>query len=404
MKRILLMIIAVLILLSATAFADSGEMRGVWFSYQDYKSNLFALNESDYRLKADEICKNIADDGFNTIIFHARAFSDAFYDSTIFPYSRFVCGEAGVSPGYDPFTIMCETARRRGLDIHAWINPYRIGAPTNVTHSSVPLVWREQYGDERVCEYNGGLYFNPASADARDYIIKGVCEIVSKYDIDGIHFDDYFYPTADESFDKSSYTASGSKDDLASWRLENVNTLIRDTYKAIKSINPDVLFGISPNADIEKNYSTLFADVKTWCTEEGYADYITPQIYFGFTNSVLPFNETANRWIDLCTYPDLYIGMAPYKSGLEDKWAGEGKTEWIDNTDILARQLRYLRNRDNCDGVMMFSYSSLWGDNVTDNAKAELEGIKKVFESKATNQISFMDMLKAIFKYMFIFN
>lgn len=404
MKRLTVLIISIFILLTFNAGAKETEMRGVWFSYQDYKSNLHALNEADYKLKADEICKNIAEGGFNTIIFHARAFSDAFYSSKLFPYSRFVCGEAGVSPGYDPLKIMCEVAHTRGLKIHAWINPYRIGTPQNVTTDSVPVIWKEQYGDERVCEYNGSLYYNPASSEARAYIIEGVKEIVSNYDIDGIHFDDYFYPTADESFDKSSYMASGSTQSINEWRLENVNVLIKDTYKVIKEINPDVLFGISPNADIEKNYSTLFADVKRWCTEEGYADYVTPQIYFGFENSVLPFKETADKWLALCTYPDLYIGLAPYKSGFEDKWAGEGKAEWTENSDILSRQIDYLRGRNHFGGVMMFSYSSFWGENVTENAKAELEGVKRIFDRKATGRMSFMDMIKSILKYMFIFN
>lgn len=404
MKRLIVLIIAIFILLTATSSAEKSEMRGVWFSYQDYKSNLYALSEADYKSKADEICSNIAEDGFNTIIFHVRPFSDAFYNSSLFPYSRFVCGEAGVSTGYDPLKIMCEVAHSRGLAIHAWINPYRIGDISNVTPTSTPVVWREQYGNERVCDYNGALYYNPASAEARAYIIEGVLEIVSNYDVDGIHFDDYFYPTADENFDKASYLASGSTYSISQWRLENVNALIRGTYKAIKDTNSDVLFGISPSADIEKNYSSLFADVKRWCTEEGYADYVAPQIYFGFLNSALPFKETADKWLDLCIHPDLYIGLAPYKSGFDDKWAGNGKTEWRDSSDILSRQIKYLNGKSNCQGVIMFSYSSLWGDDITENAKAELKEIRRIFRSKATNQISFMDMIKTILKYMFIFN
>ncbi len=408
MKRsVICLIIIVSLLLPCISFAETTEMRAVWFSYQDYKSNLFALSENDFRARADEICKNISEAGMNTIIFHVRAFSDAFYDSAYFQYSKYVQGEAGVSPGYDPLKLMCEAVAKHGLSIHAWINPYRIGAPTNVTESSVAHSWKSLYSNDRISEYNGSWYYNPASPYVREYIINGVREIVKNYDVDGIHFDDYFYPTADEDFDKTSYEMSGSALSLNEWRLENVNTLIKDTYSAIKEINPNVVFGISPNADIEKNYESLFADVKKWGSQSGYADYITPQIYFGFENSTLPFEQTADRWCELCTEPDLYIGIAAYKSGLEDKWAGDGKNEWIERSDICSRQIAYLRNKENYKGFMLFSYSSLFSESATPSAKAELEKITSLLkESQTTPQpvISFMDMIKTILKYIFIFN
>lgn len=386
---------------SFSVCAEADEMRGVWFSYEDFSSQLAGLSESEYAKKADEICSAIASNGFNTIIFHVRAFSDAFYNSSYFGYSKYVCGTAGVAPGYDPLKNMCKAARDNGLSLHAWINPYRIGSPSNVTQSSVAYAWKNQYGSERVCEVNGLWYYNPSSQEVRDYIVEGVRELVSGYDIDGIHFDDYFYPTADESFDSASYLASGSSLSLFQWRIENINLQIKQTYDNIKEINPNVVFGVSPNANIEKDYSEYFADVRLWATEKGYVDYIAPQIYFGYTNSSMPFIRVLNQWSNLCTVPKLYIGLAPYKAGKEDKWAGSGKNEWIEHNDICARQISDMRAFSNVGGFMLFCYSPIFGAGATEGAKAELKNIRSVVVPglyKSSVSEHFINMLKALFK------
>lgn len=401
MKKLLSLTLILSILFTVISVtANEQEMRAVWFSYEDYAAQLGSLSKTEFEIKADEICKNIKSAGLNTIIFHVRAFSDAFYNSSYFQYSKYVCGQAGIAPDYDPLSLMCAIAHNNGLDIHAWINPYRIGNPNNVTVSSVAYAWKNTYGDERVCDVNGLWYYTPASKDVIEYIVEGVREIVKGYDIDGIHFDDYFYPTADESFDKASYDASGTTLTLNEWRIENINLLIKKTYDSIKEINPNVLFGISPNADIDKNYSQYFADVKKWATEKGYADYLTPQIYFGYENSTMPFTAVLDEWNNLCTIPELYIGIAMYKSGKEDKWAGEGKTEWINNSNICVRQIADIRNHPNAKGFMLFCYTPAWGDGATENAKAELDSIKALLinTTESTNVLdAFIDMLKALF-------
>jgi len=401
MKKLLSLILILSILFAAIPVtANQKEMRAVWFSYEDYATQLGSLSKTEFEIKADEICKNIKSAGLNTIIFHVRAFSDAFYNSSYFQYSKYVCGQAGNSPDYDPLSLMCAIAHNNGLDIHAWINPYRIGNPNNVTESSIAYAWKNTYGEERVCDVNGLWYYNPASKDVIEYIVEGVREIIKGYDIDGIHFDDYFYPTADESFDKASYDTSGTTLTLNEWRIENINLLIKKTYDSIKEINPNVLFGISPNADIDKNYSQYFADVKKWATEKGYVDYLTPQIYFGYENSTMPFTAVLEKWHNLCTATDLYIGIAVYKSGKEDKWAGAGKAEWINNSNICVRQIADIRTRPNAKGFMLFCYNPIWGDGATENAKAELDSIKTLLMSntESTNVLdAFINMLKALF-------
>lgn len=400
MKRVIsILLLVVLILSSVPVLAENSSMRAVWFSYEDYASNLAGLNEDEFREKADFICKNIKDSGFNTLIFHVRAFSDAFYNSSYFQYSRYVTSVAGVSPGYDPLSIMCKAAEENGISLHAWINPYRIGSPKNITESSVAYFWKSAYGDERVCDVNGLWYYNPASGEVMEYIIEGVREIVQNYNIDGIHFDDYFYPTADENFDIEFYEKAGTSLTLNQWRIQNVNLLIKKTYDAIKEINPDVSFGISPNADIEKNYSQYFADVNTWCSEKGYVDYIVPQIYFGYNNSTMPFDKVLERWSSICTSPELYIGIATYKSGKEDKWAGDGKYEWIENTDICLRQIKDIEKNSKAKGFMVFCYSPVFSESANESAKAELENIKAHLKSEPKSEIftSFIAMIKALF-------
>ncbi len=400
MKRLLSVVLMICLLTSAlyvTAEEGERELRAVWFSYEDYSAQLAGLTQREFEAKADAICENIKSSGLNTLIFHVRAFSDAFYDSDLFGYSRYVCGEAGVSPEYDPLALMCEIAHKNGLDIHAWINPYRIGAPENVTPDSVAHLWRQQYGDERVCEHEGAWYYNPADEHVRQYIIQGVREVVEGYPVDGIHFDDYFYPTAGESFDAAAYAASATTLTLNQWRLENVDLLILQTYDSIKEINPDVLFGVSPNADIEKNMTQYFANVEKWGSCEGYVDYLAPQIYFGYENSTMPFDKVLYRWVDLCTVPDLYIGLAAYKAGKEDKWAGEGRLEWVNGSGIIATQIADVRENPDCDGFMLFCYSPFYSDT----SSAEHTAVKALLTGSEPEQLSpldaFIDLLKAIF-------
>ena len=212
------------------------------------------------------------------------------------------------------------------------------------------------------------IFFNPASDDVKKIVIKGVEEIVKNYDIDGIHFDDYFYPTTDESIDENeflSYKESGGKLLLDDWRRENVSDLIKKVYSTVKKIKPQVVFGVSPASNIEKNYNTLYADVEKWVTEDGYIDYICPQIYFGFKNVYQPFMQTVKKWKKLCenTSTTLYIGLPLYKSGEVDDYASteddEAKNEFVNNSNIIARQIRYIEKIESIKGYFVFSYSYL---------------------------------------------
>ena len=207
-----------------------------------------------------------------------------------------------------------------------------------------------------------------------------MANIVENYDVDGIHFDDYFYPTTDLTFDAATYQASGSSLTQADWRRENVNKLVHDVYAAVKEANPDCLFGISPQGNVDINYNGQFADVRTWVSEPGYVDYICPQIYYGYRNGTAPYAETVALWDSMIKVDTikLYVGIAAYKVGTVDTWAGEGKNEWIDTTDILARMVKTARKAEHYGGIVIYSYESLFGD-VSEQMKIERNNLKKVF-------------------------
>ena len=352
------------------------ELRGVWITYDELSIIGSKNPKKDFEAKIEEMFTNIASLGFNTVFVHVRPFCDAFYKSSIFPWSIYLSGKQGQNPGFDPLQIMVEKAHAKNLKIHAWINPYRISLVTDtakLSENNPARVWLEEDVYTRRILTPTGLYFNPASEDARKLIVSGVKEIVQNYMVDGIHFDDYFYPQADAFIDEAeykAYTKKGGEMTLKEWRKNNVNLLIKDVYSAIKSIKPDVLFGISPAGNLELNENTLFADVKSWGSIKGYVDYLCPQLYFGFENKICPFEKTADAWYELVSDGsiELYAGLAAYKCG--DQKEGE----WAENDDILSRQISYTRKIGKYKGFVMFSYSSLFpksetGKNITKELK-----------------------------------
>ena len=227
-------------------------------------------------------------------------------------------------------------------------------------------------------------YLNPAYDDVIKLIADGVAEIVSNYDVDGVHIDDYFYPTTDKSFDEQAFNASGYSS-LSDFRFANCDKLVSSIYSAIKNVNNTMLFSVSPQGNISNDYQVLYADVKKWCSEKGYLDIIMPQIYYGFNNKSQPFEKCCSEWNDIVKQGNakLVIGVAVYKIGTEDAWAGtQGKNEWINDENILARQFMSAKQLDSYSGLCLFSYSSLFkpGGNVKDKVEKEREALKNAFK------------------------
>lgn len=366
----------------ATSNAPVNEKRAVWISYLDFGSLLKGKSEGQFSANIDAAFDKVKYLGLNTVIVQVRPFGDALYKSEYFPWSKYASGTEGVSPGYDPLKIMTTKARQKGLKIEAWINPYRVrtnGSFAELSNNNPAKLWQ---GTDKVIEFNGGIYYNPSNESSRQLIVDGVSEIVRNYDIDAIHFDDYFYPTTSEAFDQSSYNASGTSLSLADWRRENVNKLVRAVYSEIKSIKPSCQFGISPQSSIEKNYNVQYVDAAKWLSTPGYVDYIMPQIYHGFSNSKMPFAETVRAWNNLIkTNVKLEIGLSPYKIGVEDKYAGNGRYEWIEEENLLKRMTEFSRTQNSYNGIALFRYDSIVNPqgNVKNAVVKELEALREIF-------------------------
>lgn len=334
---------------------SENDFRGVWVSVFDMP--LPVESKEKFSENVEKMFSDIQNKNFNNVFVHVRAYCDAFYRSDIFPFSRFLTGVQGKDPGFDPMDVMIESAHAHDLKFHAWINPYRILSENDSSKlcSSNPALKFIEKNDGSVYVCESGIYFNPASAQAQKLILDGVREIVGKYDVDGIHIDDYFYPSTDESIDKKQFDSYGGDLSLNEWRMMNVNAFVSCMYSAVKSANKNVIVSISPSGNIESNYSSHFADVKKWLATEGYADIIIPQIYFGFENEDTPFEKTLDEWKSLSKSDGvrLAVGLALYKGGKEDEFAGSGKNEWLENSDIIKRQCEMVKDL----GYVMYSYS-----------------------------------------------
>ena len=298
--------------------------------------------------------------GVNTIFFHVRANSDAYYRSSYFKPS--VITQKMLDLNFDPLSYVVSEAHKRDMELHAWINPYRIGKDTSYRVDNVPTFK----------DASNRYYYVPTSSASQALILNGVRELITNYAIDGIQYDDYFYPrdvlgSTAATFEKSdyaAYTASGGTLSVENWRRAAVDSLISATHALTKSHS--VVFGVSPASDADDTYSKLYGNPKKWISVSGYVDYICPQIYTGFEHSTAAFDEVTDKWL---SYPrhasvKLYVGLAVYKAGLKnDQWAGNGKTEWARRNDILKRSVIYLRNKK-VSGFSFYSYSYLKPDSV----------------------------------------
>ncbi len=363
------------------------EVRGIWISYLDFYSLAKDQNRSGFDANINSAFKAISSYGLNTVFVQVRPFGDAMYDSEIFPWSYVLTGHEGENPGYDPLEIMVSTAKKYGLRIEAWINPYRVLAigSTRELSSSNPAVQAIRQGKDTAISYNGGIFYNPASKTARALITQGVVELVENYDIDGIHFDDYFYPTTDMAFDAvyyRDYCSAGGSLAQADWRRENVNALVRQVYAAVKNANSSVLFGISPQARMDNNYNGQFADVEKWLSNSGYVDYICPQIYYGFDNDSVPYSSSLSLWNKMCRGSGvaLYVGLAVYKCGVSDKWAGSGANEWINGTTMMRDMVDEAREASSYEGFLLYRYDSLFNPDsaVSSHISKERANLKSV--------------------------
>ncbi len=353
---LLILIAAILSALALTSSAVSyppEEMRGVWIAsvYNiDFPSKT-NLTATEMKNEIDEIMKNAKGMNLNAVFFQVRPSADALYKSSIFPWSAVLTGTQGKTPSdsFDPLSYAVESAHKNGLELHAWINPFKITRGSvkspNTDLSKLAASHPARKNPDLVVSSGGELYFDPGEPKARQLIIDGVREIVENYDVDGIHFDDYFYPGRDFD-DAASYKKYGSSyKNIGDYRRANVDSFISTCYQTIKRLDPSVKFGVSPFAvwANKKNvsegsdtsggvetYLDHYADTKKW-VKEGYIDYIAPQVYWNIGFKAADYETLVKWWSNVCknTNVKLYVGHAAYKIGDSSQ-----STSWLDPFEI----------------------------------------------------------------------
>ena len=367
LKKITAVMLAAFMILGGIPYVNKAqaaekEMRAAWVStvYNlDWPKT--KNNASKQKQELTQLMDKLKGCGINTIVLQVRPESDALYKSSINPWSKYLTGTQGKDPGYDPLAFAVQEAHKRGMELHAWMNPYRVtssGTNLNSLVSSHPARKNPSW----VIKYNNKMYYDPGNPDVVDYLVKTVKEVVDKYDVDGIHFDDYFYPSS--SFpDDASYKAYGKGQDRNNWRRENVNTLLKKV-KAVVNARSGCEFGVSPfgiwrnkSSDCpdgsetsgSQSYYNMLADSRTWI-RKGYVDYIVPQIYWPIGLKVADYSKLVKWWAnEVKGYDvDLYIGQGIYKQG-QSSYSGQNIAKEIKN------QININKKYDTVKGSMYFS-------------------------------------------------
>ena len=382
MKKILVIIVLSIVLISnikldRKSIKKEEETRAIFVSYIELnkyiKGNDYEISKRNIR----KIIKNIKRLKCNTIILQVRSASDAIYKSNIYPMSLNIVNTE-YDEYYDVLDYFIKESHKSNVKVIAWINPYRIRTTcdkTTITEKNPAY----KYLDTDIVYINNGIYYNPSKQETEDLIVKGVEEVLN-YDVDGILFDDYFYP--DNNIDKKDYEEYIKNNEFIeekNYRLNIVNKMIKRVYKTCK--NKNIKFGISPDGNIDNNYNKNYADVKSWLKSNEYIDFIMPQIYYGFYNSTRDYIKVTKEWENLIENKDieLYIALAFYKVGMEDKYAKSGFNEWIDNDNIIMREILLSRNLKNYKGFSLFRYENIFNEEIyTKTSIKEIENLKKI--------------------------
>ena len=353
---------------AGTAAKQRKEFRAVWVASVaniDWPSKK-GLSEEQQKREYLNILDNVKRWNMNAVVVQVKPTGDAFYPSKYGPWSEYLTGKQGVNPGYDPLKFMVEEAHKRGIEFHAWFNPYRLSMNTDRSRLSRDnIVFKKP---EWIVEYGGKLYLDPGIPAVDDYVVDSIMEVVKNYDIDAVHMDDYFYPYKvknQEYPDEYTYRQYGSEyNSKSAWRRDNVNRLVEKLSAEIKKTKPNVQFGISPfgvwrnkstdpvrGSDTKagvQNYDDLYADILLWI-DKGWIDYVAPQIYWNQGFNLAEYNTLVRWWSDAVagSKTDLYIGQAAYKV-----------KEWK-NSNELINQVYFNRDFSNVKGSIFFSYKSL---------------------------------------------
>jgi len=359
------------------------EFRGVWVASVENidwpsKRNLPVAQQKEEFIRLLDMHQA---NGMNAIVMQIRPAGDALYPSQYEPWSEYLTGKQGLPPNpyYDPLEFMISETHKRGMEFHAWLNPYR--AVFNILKSSVAPSHISRIHPEWFLVYGDKKYFNPGLPEVMEHTVRVVKDILTRYDVDAIHMDDYFYPyrIAGKEFpDQQTFQKYGnglSKDD---WRRSNCDSIIVQLYRAIRSTNPRVKFGISPfgvwrnksqdpmgseTKAGQTNYDDLYADILLWL-EKGWIDYVTPQLYWERGHKLADYDVLLKWWNDHAYEKQVYIGMGIYRAGNNEAWK---------NKNELPGQIRELRKYKTTQGSVYFNSRVFeknpngWNDSLRNN-------------------------------------
>lgn len=385
MKRLILFFTAaILFFLNGWTSNPKREFRGAWIHVigQSQWMNKTPAQQKEYITSQFNLLEQA---GCNAIFFQVRPTADALYKSAYEPWSAWLTGKRGTKPSqdWDPLEYAIEEAHKRGMELHAWLNPYRV---TSSPKETSPEHNEYQKHPERFVKFDGKIFFDPAYQENRDFICLIVEDIVNRYDVDGIHIDDYFYPYPANgkkfNADDASYAKFGNGKPRDDWRRENVDKLIEQLHKTIKNAKPWVRFGVSPfgiwrnkksdsrgsDSNGLQNYDDLFADPLLWA-KEGWIDYLAPQLYWPLDFKAAPSRHLARWWNDNANGVDIYIGQDT-KRTMDSDDPTAGQPDELDTKINLSRSLPYVKGN-----VWWHGY---W---VTDNYKGVADKLKRNYQS-----------------------
>ena len=390
-------------------YKQKQEIRGVWVSNVANIDTPRGLPIDEYKAHLVKIIETVASYNMNTIIFQVRPTNDAYYPSKLNPWSRFITGVEGQDPGFDVLEFVINEAKKYGIRIHAWMNPYRVSTSTldnlNLTKEEYLNTLSENnfarlHPEHTILDGTNKVILSPAHPEVIDFVTKSIIEVADNYDVEGVHIDDYFYPYAKipEELEHEDYIKYRISEDqsLDDFRRMNVDKMIENVHNELKKsfskTNRKVTFGISPfaiyrthssiveggwdkgsynSAGALQCYSELYSDVYKWM-KEGWIDYVVPQVYFPFERKDVTYHDLTKWWSERSkeTNTTLYIGMGLYQMGSNEVWQ---------NPKEITNQLMFNQNFDNVDGSIFFTYRDLVkGQNeIKDQALDEIKRLWK---------------------------
>ncbi|MGL4382831.1 MAG: glycoside hydrolase family 10 protein, partial [Bacilli bacterium] len=454
------------IMIPASYVPPKEEFRAAWVATISNLNMGASTSEADFKAKYDTVLNNLKEYNMNAMIFQVRPLLDSYYPSKYAPYSQFIIknsdaatNKQGYNPGFDPLAYMVDATHASGLEYHAWFNPYRVTnakyqdllKSAGYTKETLDAMSNEEIigllhehkilaadnfavlNPSAVMRFQERFILNPALPEVRQFVYNSISEIITNYDIDAVHFDDYFYPyrVGNVYFgpeeDRKEFELYGltngysdDQDGLDAWRRSNVNELVKNLDEIITKHNIDnnkgVKFGISPfgiwehKANNEAGSNTpitssssyskqIYADAKHWI-ENSYIDYIIPQIYWSFDQEAAPYGELARWWNNAVEGSDvsLYIGHPNYKHVGNGGW----EAAWM-NSDEIINQLKFNQSLPNIKGSAMFSYNDLLPSDLSKVAASDVakhtiknESIVKIKEvyQKSSPKIPALPSLK----------